>query len=173
MQPGARIYEIRRPADWNHLVEMYPHRATQAHAGWELPGPNQYPSDTRALRRLNGQRAVRVEPVAHQLPDWTAISADYDGVHLSWAGFLTTEGTVSELPNGAVTMLRYWGSERTLWLRDVFGEPRSLSQIAHNGWASDDSGRSEILDTRSAAVRVSQILGRTAPIDGRRSAHGV
>lgn len=173
VQPGARIYEIGRPADWNHMVETYPHLATKAHAGWELPGPNQYPSDTRVLRRLIGQRAVRVEPVAHQLPDWTAVSADYDGVHLSWAGFLTSEGTVSELPNGAVTMLRYWGSERTLWLRDVFGQPRSLSAIAQNGWASDDSRRSEILDPKSAAARLSQILGRTAPIEGGRSASGV
>jgi hypothetical protein len=28
---------------------------------------------------------------------------------------------------GGVTMLRYWGSERTLWLHDVFGNPAPLA----------------------------------------------
>ena len=63
----------------------------------------------------------------HRLvPDWAAVAADYDGVHLSWGGFLTAEGYVSDLDGGDVTMLRYWFSERTLWLRDVFGEPVPL-----------------------------------------------
>ena len=63
----------------------------------------------------------------HRLvPDWAAVAADYDGVHVSWAGFLTAEGYVSDLDGGDVTMLRYWFSERTLWLRDVFGEPIPL-----------------------------------------------
>jgi hypothetical protein len=26
------------------------------------------------------------------------------------------------MPSGGVTMLRYWSSELTLWLRDVFGQ---------------------------------------------------
>ena len=130
---GARIYEIDRPADWNQLVETYPHVATTPHAGWELPGPNQYPSDTKMLRRFSRQRAVRIDPLVHRLPEWTAVSADYDGVHLSWAGFLTTEGVVSELADGALTMLRYWGSERTLWLRDVFGEPEELTCVVLDG----------------------------------------
>jgi len=55
------------------------------------------------------------------------VAADFDGVHLSWAGFLTSEGFISDLSNGGVTMLRYWGSERTLWLHDVFEEPVPLA----------------------------------------------
>jgi len=35
------------------------------------------------------------------------------------AGFLTGGGYVSDLDGGDVTMLRYWFSERTLWLRRV------------------------------------------------------
>ena len=53
------------------------------------------------------------------------MSNRYDGIHLSWAGFITGEGRVVDLGDGDVTMLRYWFSERTLWLGDVFGEPLS------------------------------------------------
>lgn len=38
-------------------------------------------------------------------------------------------------------MLRYWGSERTLWLHDVFGEPQTTdppSLSAVNGTESVD-----------------------------------
>ena len=48
-----------------------------------------------------------------------------DGIHLTWAGFLTTEGFVDVDDAGTVSLLRYWLSERTLWLHDVFGEPTS------------------------------------------------
>ena len=62
----------------------------------------------------------------HLVPDWRAVSERYDGVHLSWAGFITSEGCITDLDGGDVTMLRYWFSERTNWLADVFGEPEPL-----------------------------------------------
>ena len=124
---GVRLWNVDHPSDWVRLVETYPKVATRPHSGWELPGPNQFPSDTRMLRSLETQHAVRIETSRHMLPDWHAVAHDFDGVHLSWAGFLTTEGFVSDLSDGGVTMLRYWGSERTLWLRDVFGEPTPLA----------------------------------------------
>ena len=124
---GVRIWNVDHPSDWVRLVETYPRVATRPHSGWELPGPNQHPSDTRMLRSLETQHAVRVEVSRHVLPDWAAVAHDFDAVHLSWAGFLTTEGFVSDLTDGGVTMLRYWGSERTLWLHDVFGEPTPLA----------------------------------------------
>ena len=162
VRPDARIYEVHRPADWNSLIETYTHVAASAHSGWELPGPNQYPSDTQMLRTYATRRAVRVEPAAHHLPDWSAVGADYDGIHLSWAGLLASEGAVSELPSGAFTMLRYWASERTLWLRDVFGEPRGLPEVSQNGWSSTDLTNVEVaLFSESAArTRLLDYLGR-------------
>ncbi|HEX7096566.1 MAG TPA: hypothetical protein VF183_11830 [Acidimicrobiales bacterium] len=56
-------------------------------------------------------------------PDWAAIAADLDAVHLTWSGFLTTEGRTL---GDAVLPLQYWFSERTLWLHDVFGDPEPL-----------------------------------------------
>jgi hypothetical protein len=122
VRPGARVHEIHRPDDWASLVARFPHRAP-AHGGWELPGPNQHAAELGALLAVPGQRAARTG-VAVTMPDWAAVAEAYDGVHLSWAGFLTAEGCVVDLPDGSVTMLRYWASERTFWLHDAFGDPQ-------------------------------------------------
>ena len=131
---GVRLWNVDCPSDWVRLVETYPKVATRPHTGWELPGPNQYPSDTKMLRSFEKTNAVRIAVDRHVLPDWEAVAHDFDGLHLSWAGFLTAEGFVSNLSAGGVTMLRSGGSERTLWLHDVFGNParwyHPLFQIA-------------------------------------------
>ena len=124
--PNARVFEIRGPDDWIALVERYPRAAPRAHDGWELPGPNQHLVDPDLEGTSHG-RAARTHIARHVLPEWNAVAEDYDGVHLTWLGWLTTEGLVVDLPSGGVTLLRYWFSERTLWLRDVFGEPQPLA----------------------------------------------
>jgi hypothetical protein len=127
VRDGARLWEIHRSEEWVDLVRAYPRSPDRPHGGWELPGPNQHLEDLDALRAVPAQRAaVTGEPVSQLVPDWDAVAADFDGVHLSWAGFLTSEGFVSRLADAEVTMLRYWFSERTLWLRDVFGDPEPL-----------------------------------------------
>lgn len=124
-----RVWRIDGPQDWVRLVATYPRPAPREHSGWELPGPNQ---NARAddgiaeLERRSDGRAARTRISRHLLPDWRAVAADFDGVHLSWAGYLTTEGLISEVDDDAVTMLRYWDGEQTHWLRDVFGPPEPL-----------------------------------------------
>jgi hypothetical protein len=143
VEPSARILEIHRPQDWVTLVERFPRRAIERHSGWELPGPNQRVADLAVLLAVAGQHACRTHVGDHLVPDWPAVAEHHDAVHLSWAGFLTSEGFVANLPDGGVAMLRYWASERTLWLRDVFGEPEPLP-------APHLSGR--VCDLRGAAV---------------------
>jgi hypothetical protein len=126
VRAGARVWEVHRPGDWVRLVRAYPSVASRPHGGWELPGPNQHEDDLVELLATPGQHATRTRIGDHVLPNWGAVAADWDGVHLSWAGFLTAEGYVSDLGDSAVTMLRYWSSERTLWLNDVFDDPQSL-----------------------------------------------
>jgi hypothetical protein len=160
---GVRLWNVDHPNDWVRLVETYPKVATRPHSGWELPGPNQYPSDTRMLRSLETQHAVRVDVSRHVLPDWYAVAHDFDGVHLSWAGFLTTEGFVSDLSEGGVTMLRYWGSERTLWLRNVFGEPTPLAPPTFsNRFGMDHEIKESQVGVRLAEDRavLTTLLGR-------------
>src|SRR5471030_2270109 len=86
------------------------------------------------------QNALRSVVAHHILPDWGALAHDYQGVHLSWAGFLTTEGYVSDLADGGATMLRYWSSERTMWLEDVFGDPEPLDAPELTGRVSGTAG---------------------------------
>jgi hypothetical protein len=163
VRAGARVWEVHRPDDWVRLVEAYPKRAIRAHSGWELPGPNQRQRDIGGLLTVLGQHAVRAHVSHHLLPDWAAVAADYDGVHLSWAGFLTTEGYVCDLDAVGVTMLRYWGSERTHWLADVFGDPVPLGAPVLSGSMSgalgvdvgvDDARRTQDLDV------LTRLLGR-------------
>jgi hypothetical protein len=136
----ARVWEIDHPGDWVRLVEAYPRVATRPHYGWELPGPNQRRGELSRLFAVSGQHAARVGIGAHLVPDWAAVAEHYDGVHLSWAGFLTTEGYVADLLDDGVAMLRYWGSERTLWLHDVFGQPQPAELPALSGAISGALG---------------------------------
>lgn len=124
------MLHLRRPEDWRTLVETYPHRSGGSRDGWELPGVNQ--GRELALPALFGmahQHAVsqRTNFVA---PDWSAVAEDYDAVRLTWAGYLTTEGYVQDIDGDQVTMCRYRGSERTLWLSEVFSDPRPGLPVA-------------------------------------------
>jgi hypothetical protein len=122
----ARVVEIHRPEDWAALVRVAPAPSRPDQESWELPGANQRTTILRDLLDVPGQRAARGQVRRHLVPDWGKVAAEHDGVHLSWAGFLTSEGCVTDLGGGDVAMLRYWFSERTLWLRDVFGPPEPL-----------------------------------------------
>jgi hypothetical protein len=103
------------------------------------------------LTAVAAQHAVRTEIAVHVLPDWEGVAADFDGVHLSWAGFLASEGYISDLANGGVTMMRYWASERTLWLHDVFDEPEPLAAPALTGRFGGGVGVDASSDTERLA----------------------
>jgi len=127
--PSARVFEIHCPDDWRRLVTAYPDDVSGRHGGWELPGVNQHRKEVADVASTSAGAAARFD-VRVAMPDWRRVSEDWDGVHLSWAGMLTCEGHVLDLPdlgNGVVTMLRFWFTERTLWLRSSpFSEPSGL-----------------------------------------------
>jgi hypothetical protein len=125
----ARVFEIDRPEDWARLVSEHP-REGAPHPEWELPGVNQRVGTLSSLLSVPNQRAARASIGRHLVPDWRSVAERYDGVHLSWAGFITSEGCITDVGGDSVTMLRYWFSERTLWLADVFGEPGLLPDPA-------------------------------------------
>lgn len=129
--PEARVFEIHREDDWATLVQRCPKPATDRLGGWELPGVNQRPNDLAELIAVPGQRGARLSVRDHLVPDWRSVAGEFDGVHLSWAGWLTSDGCITDLGDGDVTMLRFWFSERTHWLHDVFGEvPPSADRLA-------------------------------------------
>jgi hypothetical protein len=95
---GARVYEIGGPGQWAALVDRYPLEVTRSrrHDWWRATG--------QARRWL--------------IPDYAAVAADWDAIHVSVAGYLTTAG----LPvpaGGAHTMLAGWDPDATWWLTDV------------------------------------------------------
>ncbi len=57
------------------------------------------------------------------VPNWGAVSEEWDGVHLSFGGLLTAEQNRYESPAGW-TMLDAWHAEQTHWLRALKTETR-------------------------------------------------
>jgi len=133
---SGRVFEIHHPDDWRHLVAAYPHDVSGRHGGWELPGRNQHRRDVADVVSASSGAAARFD-VRVAMPDWKQVAEDWDGVHLSWAGMLTCEGHVLDVPDlGAdvVTMLRFWFTETTLWLRSSpFGHPTGLPAATMTG----------------------------------------
>ncbi|MGQ1837356.1 hypothetical protein ACT4S2_02745 [Kocuria turfanensis] len=102
----ARVYEISGPEDWVRLVSAYPLELT-ASKGLDWP----------TITGVTGRWF---------LPDWPAVAADHDGVHLSVAGYLATNGRALPVAGGH-TVLAGWDPDATWWLTDVLhyhGEPR-------------------------------------------------
>jgi hypothetical protein len=99
VRPQARIWNIAGPDDWGRLAARYPR-------------------DVTASRRHDWYRFTgRDGPWL--LPDWSRAADDWDGVHLSIAGFISAAWLA--IPAGdAATVLAGWGPDETLWLNDVF-----------------------------------------------------
>lgn len=96
-----RVWEVHRPSDWLALV-------------------TRYPLDVSAARRYDWYRVSG--RLGHWLiPDWPAVAADWDAVHVSVAGYLTTATRALALPDddSAATMLAGWNPDQTWWLTDV------------------------------------------------------
>ncbi len=54
------------------------------------------------------------------IPDWSAVAADWDAVHVSVAGYLTTATRALPVADGtAATMLAGWNPDQTWWLTDI------------------------------------------------------
>ena len=94
-----RVYEITNPTDWARLVAVYP-----------LPVPESKRSD---WFDTTGEY--------HDwfIPDWAAVADDYDAVHLTLHGYLTTPGLAIPLAdNQGATVLAGWNPDATWWLNN-------------------------------------------------------
>jgi hypothetical protein len=96
-RPGERVYEITEPEDWSQLTARYPLEVTRPrrHAGWRVTG-------------WTGTWLI---------PEYAAAAADFDAIHLTVLGYLTTAGR--DLPaDDTRTMLAGWNPDTTYWLTD-------------------------------------------------------
>ncbi|MDI9895668.1 hypothetical protein QM797_13160 [Rhodococcus sp. IEGM 1381] len=112
---NPRVYEIRTPADWARLVDTYP-----------LAVPESKRSD---WFETTGEYRDWF------IPDWVAVANDFDAVHLTMLGYLTTPGIVIPLThNRGATVLAGWNPDTTWWLNTdcVYAEDEPVL------WRRDD-----------------------------------
>jgi hypothetical protein len=112
---GARIYEIGDPSQWTDLVTRYPLDVSR--------------SRRHAWRRLTGWAGPWL------IPDYAAVAGEWDAVHLSVAGYLTTAGIAIPAGNAARTLLAGWDPDATWWLSDVLS---ASSASPPELWREDD-----------------------------------
>ncbi|HEX8303874.1 MAG TPA: hypothetical protein VF612_03275 [Jatrophihabitans sp.] len=96
----VRVLELRGPQDWVEMVRRYPLEVTAtAKRGdwWRTTG-------------RDGRWAM---------PDWPAVADDWDAVHLTVAGYLTTAGRALPVDGDTATVLAGWPPDATFWLADV------------------------------------------------------
>ncbi|RDI30374.1 hypothetical protein DEU38_106189 [Rhodococcus sp. AG1013] len=117
-----RVYEIGGPADWAHPVDTYP-----------FPVP--------ASRRSEWYYTTG-EHLDWFIPDWVAVAADFDAVHLTVHGYLSTPGVAIPLvANSGATVLAGWDPDATFWLRDgvitIDDEPTEWRRTSDRPWAPE------------------------------------
>ena len=119
LQPNlpARILDLRTPEDWVDLVARYP-------------------LDVSRSRRHDWWRTTGTAS-AWLIPDWVAVALDYDAIHLTVHGYLTTAGRALPVLD-ACTVLAGWNPDQTFWLTDILtqsGAPTewSIKQDGHGG----------------------------------------
>jgi hypothetical protein len=101
----CRIYEITGPVAWAELVERYP-------------------LDVSLSRRHDWWRTTGHDG-SWSIPDWAAVAADFDAVHLTVAGYLSTAGRPITVGDSH-SVLANWDPDATYWLGDVLesaGDP--------------------------------------------------
>jgi hypothetical protein len=116
-----RIYEIDSPQAWTDLVARYPLDLT-----WS--------------RRHDWYN------VTHQdrrwcIPDWAAVGREFDAVHLTVLGYLTTATRLLELDDCSATLLAGWNPDQTWWLTDTLTterEPERWTQTDGFGQPDDN-----------------------------------
>jgi hypothetical protein len=112
----ARILVINSAEDWSSLAARFPLETdVSERSSWEFPGPNRSHLIDQLLS-LPDQRAAAPKRLRFIEPDWTAVSKEFDAVHLTWKGFVLAEGRLSLLDTETSTMMRGWSSERSLLL---------------------------------------------------------
>jgi hypothetical protein len=153
---AARVYEIRGPQDWTALVERYPFEVTKSrwHDWFKVTG--------RAGTWL--------------IPDYAAMAADYDGVHLTLGGYLTTAGRALPVdgtaqPGTAATMLAGWDPDLTYWLADVL-EPAEPAEPAGPAGSEGPAGSAEPAGSTGASGSAGSSAGSGGSAASRAGSSG-
>ncbi|MFE5411176.1 hypothetical protein [Microbacterium sp. NPDC056569] len=117
----ARVIEIRGPEDWAQLCA-------------------QHPLDVTASRR---QDWFRVTGSDRQwvIPDWAAVAAEADAVHLTVAGYLSAATRLIEVDGDRASVLAAWNPDETFWFRGTAARPAGEQR-----WRREDDGWERVAD---------------------------
>lgn len=117
-----RVYEISDATAWVELVASYPLQVTlsRRHDWWRVTG-------------LTGDWLI---------PDYAAVAAEYDAVHLSVYGYLTGAGRALDVGH-AHTMIAGWDPDQTYWLTNSL-RPSGPAVV----WTRDTSTSTEWVVTQ-------------------------
>ena len=120
VSPAARVFEVDGPDAWHRLCAAYPATPyerppmpAEGYVGW-----SSYPGADPPLGMDN-----------RLVPDWSAVAHDWDAVHVSLGGLLTSEQVRVDSSAGW-TELWGWGAEQTVWLRWCFTAIERLPVLA-------------------------------------------
>lgn len=92
---SATVYEICDVDDWVRLCRDYPLDVSgQRHHDWGL---------------ATGRYGPWV------MPDWQAVAADWDGVHLTYGGYLSGAARALEVGDGVASVIAGWDPDATYW----------------------------------------------------------
>ena len=107
------VFEIDGPRAWTELCERYPLEVT-------------------ADRRHDWYRATGRDG-RWCLPDWAAAAADYDAVHLTVIGYLSTAGRAVRVSDDFGSVIAGWDPDATWWLTDL-----TIDEGSRHDWTYDD-----------------------------------
>ncbi|MBO0906738.1 hypothetical protein [Arthrobacter sunyaminii] len=113
---AGRTYEIRTGDDWTALCRKFPLEVTAS--------------------RRNVWFQVTGRDGRWLIPDWERVAGEWDAVHLSILGYLSTAGRVQHIDEEWASMIAGWDPDRTIWLTDAVREidrPRQYWHRAQHG----------------------------------------
>jgi hypothetical protein len=110
---SARVIELRGPEDWADLCRRHP-------------------LDVTASRRHDWYR-VTGRDGRWVIPDWSAVAAEADAVHLTVRGYLTAATRCIDVDGDAATVLAGWNPDETYWFRGAAGRPAGAQRWRRDG----------------------------------------
>lgn len=116
VSPQLRVLEIDSAQAWIDLCRASPLEVTGLRRGtWQL------------LTGIDSRWVI---------PDWSAVSQDYDAVHLTVLGYLSAATRALDVGDGVATVIAGWGPDETRWLTRVVPD----AATAHP-WERDEVDR--------------------------------
>ena len=118
----SNVYEVDRAEAWSELCRRFPLEVT-------------------ASRRHDWFRTTGATD-RWVVPDWVRVADQFDAVHVTTAGYLSTAGRLVTLDAGTGSVLAGWNPDETYWLTGSPPAREALQRwqrLADNTWQEDPS----------------------------------